>query len=729
MIVRRLALLLLFAAPAFAQSYTTVTATVKDITGTPYILGSYTVTLSNTTGQQPTFGGNATFQQVFSGLSLDATGKLSIVLPSVTVMQPSGLQWTFNVCANPKQYAAAFPQPTNGVCFGYTSTGTQVSGASVDLSSSFVATTIPVAAGSGTGVPPGSFSVKTFGAVGDAKHSNACIANANTTLACSDNPFVAGDVGKLVFCVYASVPTNQTSAGTKITVFGSAGSVTISNAMATGGGVTVQCTWFTQDDTTAFQAATIAALAALSSIDPNFGSPTLALPGNVYVPPGGYAVSGNIFNVFLASGNTKSPGFIGAGSGQVLIYPRSDTFTSGSQACLMNVVQGSGFTISGFQIWGSNFGFSCTSANPFIIYNTSVNFTMRDVLITAVGNTGSASSILDFLSVQNANVELVNQQGSSINNASNTALLRFRSSSGIHGRNNFQSNNANGPNVIFNASGARNAVGQQFTWESGGSDECGGGASIACAQVVAGSAINFIGGAYFGEPTAANTGALTVDATSQAWLTSVNIGPFNTASNSNGLGIASGGFVYATGSHIRGGGTTGPAISAPAGATFVDDGGNFYQRCNGTTCTSFAAADVAAGFTGGIVPKSSLTHTPNTCYAVTGNLLATAQNLCIILLDQNYQLLTITAQSGGTTPANSACATPPVITISDGTRSATMTMTSGKTQWFSNVDAVTNINQVFANATTLTVSIGANTCATPPVNVSVNYDLQSVINQ
>jgi hypothetical protein len=158
-------------------------------------------------------------------------------------------------------------------------------------------------------------------------------------------------------------------------------------------------------------------------------------------------------------------------------------------------------------------------------------------------------------------------------------------------------------------------------------------------------------------------------------------------------------------------------------------GGNEFRNCpGGPPCPLVTAATYASAFAGGIVPKATVTHTPNTCYAVTGNLLATAQNLCSFLNDQNYQVLNITAQSGGTTPANSACATPPVITFSDGTRTATLTMTTAKTQWSSSVDTVTNLNQVFASGTTLTISIGANTCATPPVNVAVSYVLQSVLN-
>lgn len=178
-LLRLAALFFLAAAPCLGQSYTTVTATVTDSSGAAYILGTYTVTLSNTTGQQATFGGSAIFQQVFSGLSLDASGKFSISLPSVTVMQPSGLQWIFNVCANPKQYATVFPQPANGVCFSYTSTGTQVSGASVDLSSSFTVTRVPVSGGGANSAGP-VINVSSFGASSATADNNAAFTAAST---------------------------------------------------------------------------------------------------------------------------------------------------------------------------------------------------------------------------------------------------------------------------------------------------------------------------------------------------------------------------------------------------------------------------------------------------------------------------------------------------------------------------------------------------------------------
>jgi hypothetical protein len=147
-----LALLILLGAAlgSQAQNLTTVTATVTDSNNTAYALGTYNVNLVNTTNQQPLFGGNANFQQNYSGQTLDVSGNLTIVLPSVTVMTPSpGLQWQFNVCANPKQIAGIFPPPTALPCFSYTSTGTQVSGSSVSLSASLKAASVVIPSSGG----------------------------------------------------------------------------------------------------------------------------------------------------------------------------------------------------------------------------------------------------------------------------------------------------------------------------------------------------------------------------------------------------------------------------------------------------------------------------------------------------------------------------------------------------------------------------------------------------
>jgi hypothetical protein len=355
-------------------------------------------------------------------------------------------------------------------------------------------------------------------------------------------------------------------------------------------------------------------------------------------------------------------------------------------------------------------------------FNAASPIHISDVKVTQVGNTAANGMVLDILNSNFVHIDNLFMQNTSQNNASNSAIFSCNGTSGIDIFHAGVSNNTNGPNVMFNNCGARNASGGQASWSGGFSDECtspGNG----CFQVLGGTQLNLYGATIFGEPTAAATGALYVDGTSAVWLSSMNVGPYSTILNSNGIGCASGAQIYSTGSHIRGGGTTGKLITGTC--TFIDEGGNNFSRWNSTTGTTITAATYSGAFDATIAYKASITHTPNTCYAVTGALLATAQNLCTLLLDQNYQLLNITAQSGGTSPTAETCATPPVITLSDGTRSNTLTMTGTGTQttW-----SVTGLSTVFASGATLTVSFGANTCATPATNVSVNYVLQSVLN-
>jgi len=104
-----------------------------------------------------------------------------------------------------------------------------------------------------------------------------------------------------------------------------------------------------------------------------------------------------------------------------------------------------------------------------------------------------------------------------------------------------------------------------------------------------------------------------------------------------------------------------------------------------------AANYATLGFNGGIVPKATVAHTPNTCHlTITPIVNATTYTLCNNLLDQNYQILDIAASSFAAT----TCATAPIITISDGVQSTTMTLTTAKNAWKSTVDTRTGINNV-----------------------------------
>jgi len=716
-------LILGFAGLATAQTYTTVTATVVDPNGTIYILGSYTVSLINNTGQQALLNGNANFQKTYSGLTLTSAGAMSISLPSVTAMTPTGLQWQFNVCANPQQIAAVFPLPALP-CFSYTSTGTQVSGSSVNLSASFTAVSpvIPVVASAGTQTNPsgigaciqGCFNVKTYGAKGDAKKSkNVTTTNLGSNLVDTTNsPFLSTDVGKLVFCTDSNVGNALSVTIATISAYTSATTVSVAPATGNGNaGANTICTWFTQKETSAFTAAYNAAAAPLKSQDPNYATPTLALPGNVYCPPGGYVVDGPFFVQNSASGNTNPVNFIGAGRNTCMIYLSPDLATATVAAGIASV-QTDGFVLYGFTIDGGNFPFSGPTV-PLILFSVANQVHAYDFNVVNYGSTGDATGVMQILNSNSGIYENIIMQGSgdhgpmmACNNSTGLTFIQGLFSNGIT------------PNMSFSSCGSRTGNGGQVNLVGTVIDESGGAFPL---TIGTSSFINLEGVTLFG----GSTGSMSVDGTSSAWLTDTNIGQFNSSNNApEAISIASGGYVQATGTHIRANGT-GVAVNGPAGAIFVDSGGNTYQTGTLTTFTNITPAQYATlGFTGGIIPKSSLTHTPNTCYAVTGNLLATSQNLCSFVLDQNYQLLSIYTAQGGNSPPTTSCTGAPVVTITDGTRSSTQTLTTANTSW-----STTGLSTVFASGATLTVSIAANTCATPPQDVYVNVILQSVLNQ
>ena len=281
-------------------------------------------------------------------------------------------------------------------------------------------------------------------------------------------------------------------------------------------------------------------------------------------------------------------------------------------------------------------------------------------------------------------------------------------------------------NLVMTNAGARGSNSAVETLYDFLVDECTQSAGGACAQFV-NSNVNIVGGTWYNGGS--GVPSISADTTSALYITQANIGTFSSGGgNSCGITLVGNARLYLSDTDIAGNGTS-AAICGPSSSTFVSVGGNqIFNQVAGTRtlCTAATQTTAACGWSGGVIPKSTETHTPNTCYAANGIVSAT-QNLCTILLDQNYQVLNITAQSGGNAPGNSSCSVAPVITVSDGTRSATLTLTTGKTGWSSAVDSAT-VNTVFASGATLTISIGTFTCTTPPVNLSVNTDLQSVLN-
>jgi len=569
------------------------------------------------------------------------------------------------------------------------------------------------------------YNVVNYGARGDAQQikDGVTLGGATKTVTSATANFQTSDVGKLIACNYVA-GTQAVTVGTTITARNSATSVSIS-ANDNGAGNQERCVWYTQNDGPGIRAAILAATPTnANSGDPN-GKPTLGNSGTAYCPAGGYAVTVNAvvgaLLTYAGSGATIGPNFIGEGKTKCNIYVLADSTDPGGPA-IINMFNSGHSIVGGFSIDGLNATFPFTHA--IVSFNAVQHARMYDVEITNIGANMGNLGTLDFTNSTDIFAENIFVQGGSP--GKNDFACGFGGVSSSHFKNLTCSNHnqtaffGSGGGVLRGVSGDNGPVFENATF-----DECGS-ATLDCTIFVAGYA-NFFGG-WIG---VGNTGrnAMNVDGTSRVWLSNVNCGQFGSTNVvTNCMTIASGGEVSATMSDLRGNGTgaNGVAVTGPAGAKFNSVGGNKIRNCVSAVCTDVTAATYATqGFTGGIVPKSSETHTPNTCY-VTGTFGATtaAAPMCASYSDQNYQIIRIKAASTTVT----ACATPPVVTISDGVQSATLTLTTAKSIWDSSVDTSSGINSVFATGNTIVASNTAGTCATPPTNFSVTMTLQSVLN-
>jgi hypothetical protein len=379
-------------------------------------------------------------------------------------------------------------------------------------------------------------------------------------------------------------------------------------------------------------------------------------------------------------------------------------------------------------------GLTNTTAIPSSLVNVTNDghFHITDLRVQNVNsNAAGPVAILNLASSENGEIDNPYIQG---NGTAATAVVGFNcnASAGFTIVNPLFSNNGTS-NMSFLNCGQRTPTTQTVTVVGGTDDECG---TPPCINVTTNSTVGFNGMAMYNPGSGSS---ISIDGTSSAYFFGVGCGSFNSAGNSACASIASGGLLVATGSHLRGNGTT-SAITGPAGATFVDDGSNTFQNWTSTTCNNSSPADNTSGcsgkpamtmalaYSGGINPKSSLTHSPNTCQlTITPIVNSTTYTLCNAFLDQNYQIEHIKASSVATT----SCTTAPIITISDGTNSATLTLTTAKASWDSAVDTSTGINNLVASGNTLTFKYdvaAASVCATPPTNLAVTATMQSVLN-
>lgn len=763
----------------FAQT-TQVTGQVKDVNGIPYAgaqmraglvfngtpVSNPTVTISVLSQCRANGFGSAPCQVPFTPsngpFNLDSAGNIpagGITLQDNSLVTPAGTQWAFSVSTpgNPPPLGTG-PQTCSATV--------TISGSSVSVSSNFSTCPALSNVGAGSAYYATAQNVVTNGAIGDAQESSNFTLN-GTTQTCSDCGFVASrDVAKEIAC-----GLNGTTQLARTTITSVVNATTITTA-GSAPNTSAVCAWGTSStvNDAAFAKAHTAVLAQLKArvSAGNLGGPFTGAPV-FYVPTGAYLLCN--FGISLGSASGGAAGAVITGDSREasrMIY-ESGCNASGANALLE--IQGSvqntrieNLLFDGMR--GSQGGTIFNTAwllsgTTFVNYVTIQRFGIGDAI--------------------SADAAIFSHDGLFVAQNSGIGIL---CSSGCGGSidNGGSSNNGGANLVVQNVVGENTGSGFRIGkgWLN---DECGGSA---CAQIVNSQDVWCEGCSLFGNPT-----ALSVDGTSFMHLVGGIVGIFGNDGNGFGLTIANGGQVQSSdvryvssgtakcitnnGSFYDNGGNScesqfpiasGTSTANTAVLTLTLAGANVNANCsvgdslivegaspvgyNGyfpfgitaVTATTLtyttvgsnlgAASAVGAAYCrnlqtySGNLPKALLNNpVPNTCY-VTGTfgVTVTGAPMCNFRAQSATNITRITAASTTST----TCATPPVVTISDGTVSWTLTLTSGKSQWDSAVDASTGVGTTIAKPNgTIQVTNTAGTCATPPTNFSVSYNIAPVL--
>jgi len=627
--------------------------------------------------------------------------------------------------------------------------------------------------GAGGGVSPNSplpastsgpgpvFNVKNYGATGDTLNSYNCI-KSGFNLNCTDVTFTPADVGKHVSCGNTSTVLDDGS--NTITAFVNATNVTISHSA---GASPIRCTWGTPDDT-----AVLAALAAaeLSIFSPTQGTllRTTAAP-TLYFPAGSYGLFTT--GIAVVNNGVGTTGFTIRGDGidqTKITWHSTSTNNPGAAGIACNNLSNlrlEGFTLDG----GGGKQPNGWAAALFPQCNSTV---IRDVKISNFSSTGAlltnAVFAENFTTVGNAGNGIVSQGGGEF----------YGSSS---------SNNAGANGNIFVQNVFGMPTGTGFRWVNGLVDECG---TPPCVQVQNSTDVHFIGSALFTGLSVDGHSHVNLEGGSAGPFNSDNnlsgltiaTGGMVTASNFRAIASGTGKCINNSGTLRDNGansceslwlvqsatstGTTavltvqgftanantlcsfGDALEVqgmpiagyngyfPAGATtgITAMGTNTIQYT--TLGSNLGAAGVGGyamcrnlqNYTGNLPVAMLNNPIPNTCYVtITPIVNATTYTMCNFRTQSATNITRIMASSQVTT----TCATAPIITISDGTVSQTLTLTSAKSSWDSAVDTSTGVGTtIFKPNGTITVKYdvaAASACTTPPTQLAVSYNISPIL--
>lgn len=612
------------------------------------------------------------------------------------------------------------------------------------------------------------FNVKNYGAFGDSQSSlNAT--PATTVLNCTDCAFTSADVGKRISCATAFV--TQVAPSTTITAVNSTTQVALSGSSAGNNPCTVL--WGHSDDA----ACTAAMIAAVAQMTNKFNGGNIGLTSfapTLYFPAGNYNLSSC---AMLINPTNPQSGFsiLGDGVDETKLY-----YNTGETASFLIAFTGQigEARVENLTLDGANG--NQTTANSGIVFNSGRNIlhnvtiqrmgvaqglfgsnAMYVTKLTSVSNSGAGifcsscvgeftqsvssnnqgangnlfiqgtsglgttegfhwiAGLIDECSTSNAAVQVVNSvdvwlSGSFLScSGVGSSAISVDGKSYVHTVSGIASVFSNDPNLSgLTISPGGVVISSDFTYAGTGSGKC-----ITNSGIFLDNGGNRCGNAFLiSSGTSTGTAAvLTVFLKTSAPNTNCTVGDALQVFAASPIGYNG---------YYPAGATSG--ITAVSGTTisYTTPGSNL-----GNAIQSGYAVCLNLQSYSGNLPRALLNNPiPNTCYVtITPIVNATTYTMCNFGLGTATNITRIMASSQVTT----TCATAPIVTISDGTVSETLTLTSAKSSWDSSVDASTGVGTtIFKPNGVITVRYdagAASACATPPTQLAVSYNISPIL--
>jgi|SRR5579859_1745083 len=431
-----------------------------------------------------------------------------------------------------------------------------------------------------------SVDVTLFGAKFDVQASFSATLNSTATVVtgANDPAFVCpgaafpcssgGDVGKIAFAVHAAASGNVTATDCPDTTISqvTAAHTAVLAAACTASG-TSQFVWG-HDDTTAIQAADTAANASC---------------GNVLLPAGSTFVNAGFGNTSQASycligggGARTSKSWLGAGRNVTRIIPRPSFNFSTSTSCngiLISTYNGCFMSslntnIYNLMIWGVNYGPSGNTRNVAAITmgQSGKNSTMQNVEVNMWNATDTTT--VGIAAIGSA-TGLINVE---VDGAGNSPLYAGGGWLTITGSPCFFGDTPTG--VQFAGSATLPTMSSGCVYSS---DVLTG---ISQVSVIGGlNSTNDTFGSF--NQTQAGVRCLSVGGTGVVNIVNGQVDCSSSPTGAFAMTMASGGIIRATQTQFKATNTTGTDLFIPAGATFIDNGGNTFLT---TSASSIAGS-------------------------------------------------------------------------------------------------------------------------------------------